>query len=161
MGTHGRAPDNATARLLPAELEAWKALMLMLARLPAALEAQLRCDSRLGLIEYYVLAGLSEQPGHRMRMSRLALITNAELSRLSHLMSRLERRGLVRREPDPADGRYTNAVLTEAGLAHLTEAAPGHVARVRELVIEALDEPALHALRAAAENINARIDRAE
>jgi DNA-binding MarR family transcriptional regulator len=96
-----------------------------------------------------------------MRMSRLALITNAELSRLSHLVSRLERRGLVRREPDPTDGRYTNAVLTEAGLGLLTEAAPGHVARVRELVIEALDEPALNALRAAAESITARIDRAE
>lgn len=161
MGTDGRAPDTATAWLDPAELEAWKALMLLLARLPAALEAQLRCDSRLGLIEYYVLASLSDQPGHRMRMSRLALITNAELSRLSHLVSRLERRGLVRREPDSTDGRYTNAVLTDAGLEHLTEAAPGHVARVRELVIDALDEPALRALRAAADSIIARIDRAE
>ncbi len=96
----------------------------------------------------------------RARPADVTLITNAELSRLSHLVSSLERRGLVRRKPDPTDGRYTNAVLTETGLAHLTEAAPGHVARVRELVIEALDEPALQALRAAAESIIARIDRA-
>jgi DNA-binding MarR family transcriptional regulator len=73
-----------------------------------------------------------------MRMSRLALFANAELSRLSHMVKRLEKRGFVRREPDPTDGRYTNAILTDAGLAHMVEHAPAHVARVRELVFDAL-----------------------
>ena len=50
-----------------------------------------------------------------MRMSSLAEVTNASLSRLSHLVQRLEVRGLVRRRPDPADGRFTNAILTEKG----------------------------------------------
>jgi DNA-binding MarR family transcriptional regulator len=75
---------------------------------------------------------------------------------LSHLITRLQKRGYVRREPDPDDGRYTNAVLTDAG--HVVAAAPGHVAAVRELVIDAFDDTALAALQKSAEQIIARID---
>jgi DNA-binding MarR family transcriptional regulator len=159
-----RSPRQAAAAatapkwLTPSQLEAWQALTLMLARLPTALEAQLQRDSRLSYVEYYVLAGLSEQPDHAMRMSELAVLTNAELSRLSHLITRLQKRGYVRREPDPDDGRYTNAVLTDAGYDVVVAAAPGHVAAVRELVMDALDETALAALQNSAERINARID---
>jgi DNA-binding MarR family transcriptional regulator len=144
--------------LTPAQLEAWQALTLLLARLPTALEAQLQRDSQLSFVEYYALAALSEQPNHTMRMSELAMLTNAELSRLSHLITRLQKRGYVRREPDPDNGRYTNAVLTDAGYDLVVAAAPGHVAAVRELVIDALDDTALAALRNSAERINARID---
>ena len=144
--------------LTPAQLKAWQALTLMLARLPTALEAQLQRDSQLSYIEYYALAALSEQPDRTMRMSELAVLTNAELSRLSHLITRLQNRGYVRREPDPVDGRYTNAVLTDAGYDLVVAAAPGHVAAVRELVIDALDDTALAALQDSAERINARID---
>jgi DNA-binding MarR family transcriptional regulator len=108
-----------------------------------------------------VLAGLSDQPEHTMRMSRLAILANAELSRLSHLITRLERRGFVRREPDPTDGRFTNAILTDAGYAHLVAAAPGHVTRVQELVIDALDNTALGTLQECSERIVARIDKSE
>ena len=93
-----------------------------------------------------------------MRMSELAVLTNAELSRLSHLITRLQKRGYVRREPDPNDGRYTNAVLTDAGYDVVVAAPPGHVAAVRELVVDALDDTALAALKTSAERINARID---
>ena len=159
-----RSPGQAAAAattpkwLTPAQLEAWQALTLMLARLPTALEAQLQRDSRLSYIEYYALAALSERPDRTMRMSELAVLTNAELSRLSHLITRLQKRGFVRREPDSNDGRYTNAVLTDAGYDVVVAAAPGHVAAVRELVIDALDETALKALQNSAERIVARID---
>jgi DNA-binding MarR family transcriptional regulator len=152
------AADTARKWLTPAQLEAWQALTLMLARLPTALEAQLQRDSQLSYIEYYALAALSERPDHTMRMSELAVLTNAELSRLSHLITRLQKRGLVRREPDLNDRRYTNAVLTDAGYDVVVAAAPGHVAAVRELVIDALDDSALAALRNSAERVNARID---
>lgn len=151
-------PNDQPRWLTPAELETWQQLGLMMERLPAALEAQLQQDARLSYIEYYVLAGLSEQPEHRMRMSDLALRTNAEQSRLSHLISRLERRGLVRREPDPTNGRYTQAILTAAGHTHLTEAAPGHVARVRDLVFDVLTPAELDTLRTAAQKIIRTID---
>ena len=94
-------------------------------------------------------------------MSLLADLANASLSRLSHLVKRLEERGLVRREPDPADGRFTNAILTDKGLQTLVEAAPGHVAHVRSLVIDVLSAEQLRRLGMAAERITSRIDTSE
>ncbi|MET9632690.1 MarR family transcriptional regulator [Lentzea sp. NPDC006480] len=154
-------PDDQPRWLTPAEQETWQQFGLMLHRLPTALDAQLQQDAHLSYVEYYVLAGLSDQPGHRMRMSDLAVLANSEQSRLSHMISRLERRGLVRREPDPTNGRYTHAILTEAGHAHLAEAAPGHVARVRDLLFDVLEPAELHSLRTAAAKISERIDRRE
>ena len=160
--SHRRATAATTAPrwLTAAQLEAWQAITLLLALLPTALEAQLQRDAQLSYVEYYVLAGLSDQPDHTMRISELAGFTNAELSRLSHLITRLQKRGYVRREPDPNDGRYTNAVLTDAGYNHLAAAAPGHVATVLELVIDALDDTALRAVQDSAERITARINDA-
>jgi len=158
-----RSPRRASAAttphwLTPAQLDAWHAFTLMLARLPTALEAQLQRDAQLSYIEYYALANLSDAPHHTMRISELAVLTNAEISRLSHLVTRLEKRGFVRRQPDPTNGRYTNAVLTDAGYEHLVAAAPGHVAAVRELVIDALEDSELNALQGIAQRIIARID---
>jgi DNA-binding MarR family transcriptional regulator len=150
----------ATRWLTAAQLEAWQAITQLLGLLSTALEAQLQRDAQLSYVEYYVLAGLSDQPNHTMRISELAGFTNAEISRLSHLISRLQKRGYVRREPDPTDGRYTNAILTDAGYNHLVAAAPGHVAAVLELVIDALDDTALSALQDSAERIIARINGA-
>ncbi len=161
MNPDQSAPQQAQPRarwLTPDELETWRALHLLLAKLPTALGSQLQCESELSFVEYYVLASLSDQPDHTIRMSDLAALANSELSRLSHLMRRLETRGLVRREPDPTDGRFTNAILTDRGLAHLTDAAPGHVDLVRQLVFDALDADQQHALRSAARKITSRLD---
>jgi DNA-binding MarR family transcriptional regulator len=140
------------------ELQTWHALSRLVATLPTALGRQLQGDSDLSFVEYYALARLSEEPDRTVRMSQLAILVNAELSRLSHLMRRLEKRGLVRREPDAADGRFTNAILTDAGYALLVEAAPGHVANVRSLVFAALDRNEQHALRSAVAKINAKLN---
>lgn len=123
-----------------------------------ALECQLQQDAGLSFIEYHALARLSENPGNTMRMSELAEVTDASLSRLSHLVKRLERRQLVRREPDPSDGRCTNAILTRTGLRLLAASAPAHVAKVREMVIDALTPDELRHLRAASERILERIE---
>ena len=123
-----------------------------------ALECQLQHDAGLSFIEYHALARLSEEAGGTMRMSELAEVTDASLSRLSHLIKRLEQRGLVRREPDSSDGRFTNAILTRDGLCLLTASAPAHVAMVRELVIDALTPAKLRQLRTASEQILERIE---
>jgi DNA-binding MarR family transcriptional regulator len=145
MGSEATEPRWLTAD----ELETWKTLQLMMALLTGALGEQLQRDSNLSFLEYYVLAGLSDQPDHTMRLSRLAILTNSELSRLSHLIRRLENRGLVRREPDPDDGRFTNAILTQEGYAELVKAAPGHVELVRQLVFDPLTETDRRALHRA------------
>ncbi len=144
--------------LTPAELDAWLSLVRLFTWLPWSIDQQLQRDANLSMVEYQVLAMLSQSPQRTMRMSSLAEVTNASLSRLSHLVKRLERRGLVRREPDPADGRFTNAILTADGLRTLTEAAPAHVAHVRSLVIDVLSPEQLRRLGRDADRIMSRID---
>ena len=130
----------------------------MMQKLRWALECQLERDSDLSFIEYHALARLSEEEDRTLRMSELAALTDASLSRLSHLVKRLEARGLVRRQPDPANGRYTNAVLTDAGYAKLVQSAPSHVACVRQLVIDEFSPAELARLAAASERIIAQVD---
>ena len=81
---------------------------------------------------------LSEAPQRTLRMTALAAQTNATLPRLSHVVSRLEERGLVQRFPCPEDARATNARLTPRGWRKIRDTAPGHVANVRQHVIDAL-----------------------
>jgi len=151
-------PEAAEPPWLTADqLAAWRAFVKLLHRLPAALECQLQRDSQLSFMEYSVLALLSDQPGRSMRMSELAATAVLELSRLSHMASRLEKRGFLRREPDPGNGRYTHAILTDAGYAYLERAAPGHVRRVRELFIDALGPQGLQRLRRYSDAVTARI----
>jgi DNA-binding MarR family transcriptional regulator len=147
--------------LTATQLESWLSVVRLLTWLPWSIDQQLQRDSNLGMVEYQVLAMLSDRPDRTMRMSALADVTNASLSRLSHLIKRLEGRGLVRREPDPGDGRFTNAILTERGLETLAEAAPRHVAHVRSLVIDVLSPEQLRRLGRSANRIMARIDTSE
>jgi DNA-binding MarR family transcriptional regulator len=148
-----RAKPEPTRWLTAEEEAAWRAFASVLVRLPWALECQLQRDAGLSFIEYHALAMLSEPPDHTRRMSDLAAVTNASLSRLSHLIKRLEARGFVRREADQTDGRYTNAILTKAGYEYLVAAAPAHVATVRRLVIDPFTKAELQELHEAAERV--------
>jgi DNA-binding MarR family transcriptional regulator len=140
------------------EQQTWLALISVLIRLPAALDAQLQRDAGISHFEYQVLAGLSMSPGHTLRMSDLAGFADSSLSRLSQVVSRLERRGWVRREPDPADGRYTLAVLTEDGWAKVVETAPGHVEAVRNHVFDPLTRAQQRQLREIGRRVMRTID---
>ena len=145
-------------RWLSAEqLAVWMKFSIALVRLPQELDAQLQRDAGLSWFEYLVLAGLSEAPGHTMRMSRLALLTNGSLSRLSHVVKRLEGRGWVARCPCPEDGRYTNATLTDAGWEKVVATAPGHVATVRRFFVEALEPAQLAHLDGVVDGLLARL----
>jgi len=127
---------------------AWRPFAAVLFRLPSLLDAQLQKDAGIGHFEYMVLAHLSEAPGRALRMSELAAIASGSLSRLSHVVARLEAKGWVRREPCPGDGRFINAVLTDAGWQKIVETAPGHVAAVQKLLIETLTPEDLRSLGA-------------
>jgi DNA-binding MarR family transcriptional regulator len=117
---------------------AWRPFVALLLRLPAVLDAQLQKDAGVTQFDYLVLSGLSEAPGRTLRMSELAATASSSMSRLSHVVSRLEAKGWVRREPCPGDGRFINAVLTEEGWRKVEATAPGHVAAVRELLVDTL-----------------------
>ena len=160
-GARRDAGEQQVRWLTAAEVDSWLSVIRLTTWLPWSIDQQLRRDSNLGMVEYQVLARLSQSPERTMRMSSLADLANASLSRLSHLVKRLEERGLVRREPDPADGRFTNAILTEKGFRTLAEAAPGHVAHVRSLVIDVLSPEQLRRLGRDANRITSRIDTSE
>lgn len=132
---------------------AWRPFVALLLRLPAVLDAQLQQDAGISQFDYLVLSGLSEAPDRTLRMSELAATASSSLSRLSHVVGRLEARGWVRREPCPGDGRFINAVLTEEGWQKVVATAPGHVAAVRELLISALTKEEFEQLGA----ISARV----
>jgi DNA-binding MarR family transcriptional regulator len=151
--------DEAEVKWLTAEeLDSWLSVVRLMTWLPWSIDQQLQRDSKLGMVEYQVLAILSESSDRTRRMSSLAEVTNASLSRLSRVVKRLEERGLVRREPEPTDGRFTNAILTEDGFRALAEAAPGHLAHVRSLVIDVLSTEQLRRLGRDAERIMSHID---
>src|SRR4051812_903301 len=101
---------------------------------------------------------LSESPDRTLRMTALAARTNATLPRLSHVVRRLEERGLVERAPCPGDGRATNAHLTDAGLRKVHATAPGHVRNVRRHVIDALTPEQIRQLDAITESLLRRLD---
>jgi DNA-binding MarR family transcriptional regulator len=129
----------AEPRWLTAEQQAvWRRFVEVLVRVPAALETQLQRDAGLTHMGYIVLLTLSEAPDRRMAMSRLARQVSSSLSRLSHVVARLEGQGWVRRERDPDDGRVQIAVLSDEGYQKIVATAPGHVEAVQRLVFDRL-----------------------
>ena len=131
--------DAGDARWLDdEERQAWLTLASLLVQLGPVLDAQLRRDAGMTHFEYNVLAVLSEAADRTRRMSELAALADGSLSRLSQVVSRLEEKGWVRRSPDPNDGRYTLATLTDAGWQKVVETAPGHVEEVRRVVFDPL-----------------------
>lgn len=141
-----------------AERGAWLRLIAVVELLPGVLDSQLRSDAGLTHFEYFVVAMLSEAPERTLRMTALAQRTNASLPRLSHVVRRLEDRGLVERTPCPDDRRATEARLTERGWAAVQAAAPGHVETVRRVVLDPLTPRQVDELSEIAAALLTRLD---
>jgi DNA-binding MarR family transcriptional regulator len=140
------------------ERRAWLALMSINTLLPAALDSQLHSAGKLSLFDYHVLAMLSETESRFLPMSELAARTSASLSRLSHVVTKLQNRGWVERRPHPGDARVTTAHLTDAGMDTIVGLAPGHVESVRDLFLDALSEEDVAHLARIGEKIVSRLD---
>ncbi|HEX5596673.1 MAG TPA: MarR family winged helix-turn-helix transcriptional regulator [Micromonosporaceae bacterium] len=128
------------------EARAWRGYRRMRTLLDLQLSRDLMRESGLSESDYDVLSGLSETPGHRLRLRELAAQMLWSRSRLSHHITRMQQRGLVTREECPVDGRGSVIVLTAAGLRAIEAAAPGHVAAVRRHLIDLLTEEEIAAL---------------
>ena len=127
----------------PAEMAAWRAVIESSQRLLTQLEDDLRETSELSFADYHVLVLLSEAPRRRLRMGELANKLIFSPSRLTYHVGTMEKRGLVARQPCPEDRRGSEAVLTEAGLRALRDAAPHHLRSVRRHFVDALDDAEL------------------
>jgi len=139
------------------ELAAWVRFSAMLMALLSALDTQMRLDAKLSMFSYSVLAGLSEAPERTLTMSRVAVLANGSLSRVSHAVSALESRGWVTRKPAPDNARITLVTLTDAGYAKVVASAPAHVETVRRLVIDPLTKQQLNQLGRLSETILAQL----
>jgi len=135
----------------------WQDLLTVVIALPAALDRQLQRDAGISNFEYGVLARLSMADEATMRLSDLARCSDSTLPRMSKTMDRFEAREWVARRPDPANGRYTLATLTEAGQQKLAESAPEHVAQVRRLVFDPLSAAQRRQLGAALSRVAATV----
>ena len=143
------------------EAQSWYAVIAMLMKVPALLDAQLQRDSGISHFDYGILVLLSEAPGAQLQMSSLAGRANGSLSRLSHAVKKLEERGWVTRSVNKGDGRLTDATLTADGRAKLEATAPGHVATARRLVVDALSPAQLKQLGRLSRTIVANLDDAD
>jgi DNA-binding MarR family transcriptional regulator len=152
-------PVEAPRWLDDEEMAAWLPLMRVLHLLPQQLDRQLRDQAGINHHYYMIMVSLSAQQEQEMTLSALAQSVGMIPSRLTHALSSLESRGWVERRSCATDRRVQIARLTDAGLATLEQAAPGHVAEVRRTVLDVLDRRDLLALRRVAEKIAAGLDR--
>ncbi|CAN5802042.1 MarR family transcriptional regulator [soil metagenome] len=137
----------STSNWLAADEErAWRGYRRMITVLESRLARELADGSDLSMTDYEVLSTLSEADDHRWRITELAERMCWSPSRLSHHLTRMERRDLVERDSCPTDGRGTVVRLTDGGMATLVAAAPDHVASVRRHLFDHLDDDEVHAL---------------
>ncbi|HZG04873.1 MAG TPA: MarR family transcriptional regulator [Streptomyces sp.] len=141
------------------EMAAWQGFLEASNRVARRLEQQLKDEAGLSHPQYEILVHLADAPGGEIRMTELAERLITSKSGLTYQVGQLERRGLVRRRSCPTDVRGVFAVLTDEGRATLRGAAPGHVAAVREALIDVLDRDQLAVLAEALGEVGRRLRR--
>jgi DNA-binding MarR family transcriptional regulator len=149
---------NSTSWLTEQQQRAWRRWLAVNAQLPAALHRELQADAGLSLPDFEVLVQLTESPEARIRVTDLARALSWEKSRASHHLTRMERRGLVKREECRDDGRGAFVALTPEGRTAIEKAAPSHVQTVRSLVFDQLTEQEVDVLDSALSKVLARLD---
>ena len=127
----------------PEEFDAWRGLIRLRETVMREIDRRLRDHDLISLADYGVLITLVTAPGLKLRMSDLGAQRMLTPSGITRVVVRLEEQGLVRREPDPADGRAAFAALTRPGLEALRRAQVVHHATVRELYLGRLTKPEL------------------
>jgi len=138
--------DGQPHWLTDEEQQAWRATVQLSQLLLRQLDRDLAAHG-LNSRDYEILVELSEAPDHQLRMTDLADATSQSRSRLSHQITRMEKRGLVRRDDCEGDKRGTFAVLTQAGFATIERVAPHHVDKVRRHYIDRLTPQQLEEIR--------------
>ena len=135
-------PDPFSAE----EFRAWRGLLRLREVVMRDIDRRLRRAGHVSLDDYGILITLVTAPRMRLRMSDLGARRMLTPSGITRVVNRLEEQGLVRRDPDPSDGRASLAVLTRDGLAALRRAQVVHHAAVRELYLDRLDRADLNRL---------------
>jgi len=146
--------DRLMANELPGRrgLEAWRSLLRAHATLMRQLDTDLEKKTGLALADFDVLAQLA-LAGGELRMTDLAARALISRSGMTRRVARLADEGLVRRADTDADARGVVVVLTDAGVARLTEAAPVHLRGVSDLFVARLNQKELAVLKSAMDKV--------
>lgn len=128
------------------QLAAYFALMEVSSLLQHAVEQQLRAEGGLSYVQFQILAGLSDLPRGRQRMTDIADRVVHSRSGLTYQAAQLEKAGLITRAPSIQDERSTTVTITAAGRTLLNRIMPGHVQLVRQLLLDPLTRRGLTAL---------------
>jgi DNA-binding MarR family transcriptional regulator len=134
------------SQLNASEREIWRAFFVMRRQLDLTLERRLQSDSGISAADYEVLASLFTDPDKRLRAGRIGDLIGWEKSRVSHQLTRMESRGLVKREECGDDARGVWVVLTPDGSRAVLGAITDHTAAIREFFFDALTDDQLEAL---------------
>jgi len=146
--------ERVVAHELPGRrgLEAWRSLLRAHATLMRQLDTDLEEKTGMALADFDVLAQLA-LAGDELRMTDLAARALISRSGMTRRVARLVDEGLVRRADTDADGRGVVVVLTDAGVARLTEAAPVHLRGVSELFVARLNQRELAVLKSVMDKV--------
>ncbi|PBC71654.1 MarR family transcriptional regulator [Streptomyces sp. TLI_235] len=139
------------------EMAAWRGFVAASNLVARHLERQLKEDAGLSHTQYEILVQLSAAPDGSLRMTELADLLLTSKSGLTYQVGQLERAGLVSRRSCPSDVRGVFAEITDQGWEALRAAAPGHVAAVREALIDVLTPAQLTALADSLGTVAARL----
>ena len=140
------------------EQKVWRSFLTASARLDAHLARRMQAEADLSMADFTVLVQLSEVDGGRVRAFQLGRHLQWEKSRLSHHLTRMEKRGLVRREDCGSDRRGAFVVITGAGRTAIEAAAPAHVEAVRAAVFDVLTDEQVDGLGEACDAVLAHLD---
>ena len=129
------------------EQELWRLLLGAVRKINRGMDETLKAGGEVSASEFAVLVALSEAPEQHLRLHELCTQLEWDRSRASHQVTRMEKRGLLYKEPDAVDARAINVCVTHVGLEHLRRAAPEHVESVRRMVFDHLQPEDVPALR--------------
>ena len=121
------------------EQDLWRHLLASIRKINRGMEETLLACGEISISEYSVLVSLSEAPNKTLRLRELCSELDWDRSRASHQITRMEKRGLVRKERCSGDARGVEVVLTDTGLERLEASVPEHVESVRRMVFDHLD----------------------
>lgn len=129
------------------EQELWRLLLGAVRKINRGVDETLKAGGEVSASEFAVLVALSEAPEQHLRLHELCTQLEWDRSRASHQVTRMEKRGLLYKEPDAVDARGINVCVTHVGIEHLRRAAPEHVESVRRMVFDHLQPEDVPALR--------------
>lgn len=139
--------------LTGSEQDLWRHLLASIRKINRGMEETLLACGDISVAEFSVLVSLSEAPEHTLRLRELCTELEWDRSRASHQITRMEKRGLVRKEKCAGDARGVEVVMTQSGRERLEAAVPEHVESVRRMVFDHLDPADAPALQRFCEGV--------